>query len=211
MHHQAAEETAPQTAGKTIRWAHWYNLLFARKPTREHKQAVRALALQPGEKALDVGCGPGTTAIFMAKEVGAEGEVVGIDASLEMIQVAREKAKKEGSTARFEPAAIEALPFPDETFDAATSTYMLHHLPEDVQAKGLSEVRRVLKPGGRFLIVDFSSESGSFLGHLLSILGHAHGHSSFPGVEAKLRAAGFTSIERLESKRKATMLIRASV
>jgi ubiquinone/menaquinone biosynthesis C-methylase UbiE len=208
MHHSHAKH-APQTTGKIIRWAKWYDLLFARKPTKEHKAAVKAAVLQPGEKVLDVGCGPGTMAILMAKKVGPEGEVVGIDASLEMIEVARNKAKKQGSHARFEPAAIESLPFPDATFDAATSTFMLHHLPDDVQCKGLAEVRRVIKPGGRVLIVDFSSESGSFLGHLLSVLGHAHGSSTFPKLEGVLREAGFTNVEQLPSKRKGTMIVRA--
>jgi ubiquinone/menaquinone biosynthesis C-methylase UbiE len=71
-------------------------------------------------------------------------------------------------------------------------------------------VHRVLKPGGRFVIVDFSSESGSFLGHLLSVLGHAHGKSTFPSLEAKLKSAGFGKVEQLPSKRKGTMIVKAS-
>lgn len=202
-------EHAPETQGKIIRWAHLYHLLFGRKLTAEHRSAIEAADLQPGEKVLDAGCGPGTMAIAMAAKTGDEGEVVGIDASMDMIGEARRTAAKESSTARFESAAIESLPFADGTFDAASSTFMLHHLPEDVQAKGLAEVRRVLKPGGRFVIVDFSSESHSFLGHLLSILGHAHGHSSFPGLKEKLEAAGFRTVERLPSSRKAAMVVRA--
>ena len=203
-------EAAPQTTGKLIRWARLYDLFFARKPTQEHKDAVKAAALQPGEKVLDVGCGPGTLAILMAKKVGAEGESVGIDASLEMLDRARSKARKQGSTARFEAVAIEEMSFADDSFDAATSAYMLHHLPMDVQVQGIAEVRRVLKPGGRFVIVDFASQSGSLLGHLMSVLGHRHGSSSFPALEAKLRAAGFSTIERLPSKRKESLIIKAS-
>ena len=209
MHHERARHAAPQTTGRIIPWARWYDLLFARKPTAVHKQAVRAAAPQPGEKALDVGCGPGTMAIVLSQKVAPGGEAVGIDASLEMIDVACKKAKRERSTARFEPAAIESLPFTDGTFDLATSTFMLHHLPEDVQSKGLAEVRRVLKQGGRLVIADFSSENGSFLGHLLSLLGHAHGNT-FPALEAKLRAAGFAHVEQLPSKRKGTMIVKAS-
>lgn len=210
MHHEHAKEHRPQTSGKTIRWARWYDLLFARKPTAAHKQALRAAAPQPGEKALDVGCGPGTLAIVLARKLAPGGEVVGIDASPEMIDVARRKAKRQHSEARFEAAAIEALPFANASFDLAISTFMLHHLPDDVQSKGLAEVRRALKPGGRFVIADFSSESGSILGHLLSILGHAHGHSTFPGLEAKLRAAGFEHVEQIPSSRKGTMIVRTS-
>ena len=210
MAHSHARHAAPQTTGKIIRWARLYDLFFARKPTEVHKQVVRSAAPQPGERALDVGCGPGTMAIILAKKVLPGGEVVGIDASTEMIDVARRKGKRQGSTACFEAAAIESLPFDDAAFDLATSTFMLHHLPDDVQATGLAEVRRVLKPGGRFVIADFSSESQSFHGHLLSILGHGHGRSSFPALEARLRAAGFANVEQLLSKRKGTMILKAS-
>ena len=135
MQHEHADETAPHTTGRIIRWARLYNLLFARNPTGVHKEALRAAAPQPGEKTIDVGCGPGTIAILMANEVAPGGEAVGIDASLEMIDVARKKAKRERSTARFEPAAIESLPFADGYFDLATSTFMLHHLPEECRAR----------------------------------------------------------------------------
>lgn len=210
MVHGHAHKTAPHTTGKTIRWARLYNLLFARKLSAEHKLALTYAAPQPGEKVLDVGCGPGTMAIAAAERVSPGGEAVGIDASAEMIEVARGKAKRVKSPARFEAAAIEALPFADGYFDAATSTFMLHHLPEDVLAKGLAEVRRVLTPGGRLVIVDFASDSGTFLGHVFSVLGHAHGGNTFPGLETKLHEAGFTRVEQLPSKRKATMIVKAS-
>ena len=209
MHHEHAE-AAPQTTGKLIRWARWYDLLFARKPTKVHKLALKAADPRPGEKALDVGCGPGTMAIVLGRKVAPGGAVVGIDASPEMIDVARKKAKREHSDVRFEAAAIEALPFPDASFDLATSTFMLHHLPEDVQRKGIAEVRRVLKPGARFVIADFSSESQSFLGHLLSVIGYAHGQSTFASLAETLRGAGFETVEQVPLTRKGTMIVKAS-
>lgn len=210
MQHRHAGPAAPQTTGKLIHWARLYDLLFARMPTAVHKQVIRSAAPQPGEKALDAGCGPGTMAITLAGKVAPGGEAVGIDASIEMIEVAGKKAQRQHSPARFEPAAIEALPFSGGYFDLATSTFMLHHLPEDVQDKGLAEVRRVLKPGGRLVIADFSSESGSFFGHLLSVLGHAHGSSTYPALEARLHAAGFANVEQIPSQRKGTMIVKAS-
>jgi ubiquinone/menaquinone biosynthesis C-methylase UbiE len=202
--------TAPQTKGKTIRWARLYNLLFARKLSKEHRLALKYAAPQAGEKALDVGCGPGTMAVALAEKVAPGGEAVGIDASAEMIGLARDKAKRAKSGARFEAAAIESLPFPDGQFDVATSTFMLHHLPEEVRAKGLAEVRRVLKPGGRFVVVDFASDSGTFLGHLLSVMGHSHGKSTLPHMEAALHAAGFASVEKMKSDRKESLIVKAS-
>jgi demethylmenaquinone methyltransferase/2-methoxy-6-polyprenyl-1,4-benzoquinol methylase/phosphoethanolamine N-methyltransferase len=207
---QEHAKPSPHTTGRLIRWAHWYNLIFGRKPTRVHTRAIRAADPRPGEKALDVGCGPGTIALVLASKVAPGGSVVGIDASPEMISVARKKARSGHSDARFEAAAIEGLPFPDDSFDLATSTFMMHHLPEDVQRKGIAEVRRVLKPGGRFVIADFSSESQSFLGHLLSIIGHGHGQSTFPSLVESLRGAGFVNVEQVDSTRKGTMIVRAS-
>jgi demethylmenaquinone methyltransferase/2-methoxy-6-polyprenyl-1,4-benzoquinol methylase/phosphoethanolamine N-methyltransferase len=208
--HDNHAHAALNTTGHTIHWARLYNLLFARKTTAEHKQAIRAVGLLPGERLIDVGCGPGTAALVLAKKAGPEGHVVGIDASTEMIDVARKKARKAGSTAQFEIAPIESMPYAESSFDAAISMLMLHHLPAELQDKGLAEVRRVLKPGGRLVILDFSSDSGSFFGHLLSILGHAHGGSAFPELEQKLHTAGFAQVDRLPLKRKSVMLIKAS-
>lgn len=206
--------SAPQTTGRIIRWARWYDLLHSilslGRPSALYRQAVDLASPRQGEKVLDVGSGTGTLAVMLAKSVGSDGEVVGIDASPEMIDVARRKAKKQRSSARFEPTAIESLPFPDASFDLVTSSMMLHHLPEDVQRKGLAEVRRVLRPGGRFAIVDFSSASGTFLGHLMSVFGHKHGHSTAPDLETKLRAAGFTQVEEVKAGRKGLMFIKAS-
>src|SRR3990170_3946009 len=149
---------APQTAGRTIRsWARFYDaaswlMSFGRAPAIR-RMTVAMAAAAPGESVLDVGCGTGSLAIALKAEVGASREVTGIDASPEMIEQARRKAARAGLDAGFEVAPIEALPFPDARFDLVVSSFMLHHLPEDVKRKGLAEVRRVLKPGGRFLAV----------------------------------------------------------
>lgn len=191
--------TAPQTRGKVIRWARWYDLgskllSFGRDKAIRAK-ALELAAIRPGEKVLDVGCGTGTLAIGASEAAGDTGEVHGIDPSPEMIDVAQRKAAGSGCEVRFETGVIEALPYPDGEFDVVLSSLMLHHLPDDVKQKGFAEVLRVLKPGGRFLAVDFGSDTKSFLGHLLAVLGHAHGSSSAEHVAAALREAGFGYVE----------------
>jgi SAM-dependent methyltransferase len=77
---------------------------------------------------------------------------------------------------------------------------MMHHLPEHVQVKGLAEIRRVLKPGGRFLIADMMRPGPSFLNHFTSLLLH-HGHGIQFGIEdlpELLQEAGFAEIKQLE-------------
>ena len=213
MHEQHATQ-APKTTGRTIRWARWYDLLTAvlsfGRSSELYQQAMDLAEPKPGQKVLDVGSGTGTLAIMLGEAVAPGGEVVGIDASTEMIDVAQSKAKKQKSSARFQPAAIESLPFEKDSFDLVTSSLMLHHLPEDVQVKGLAEVRRVLRPGGRFAVVDFSSDSGTFLGHLMAMFGHKHGHSTASSHASKLRSAGFTQVEEVKTDRKGLMSIKAS-
>jgi len=112
--------------------------------------------------------------------VGPDGQVFGIDPSSEMIAVARRKAARKHLQIDFRVAGIEALPFPDASVDAALSSLMMHHLPADLKRTGLAEVRRVLKPGGRLVIVDFGKRRG-LLSHLaLSAVVH---HSSEHSVE----------------------------
>src|SRR5581483_9620097 len=113
--------------------------------------ALRLLELvqpKPGEAAVDVACGPGTVARRLAERVGGAGRVTGADASEPMLEIARQKPVSR-ATARIEyvhsPAAPLALP--DAAFDLVTCQHGLMFFPDRVAA--LSEMRRVLKPGGR--------------------------------------------------------------
>jgi ubiquinone/menaquinone biosynthesis C-methylase UbiE len=111
--------------------------------------------LRPGESILDVGCGTGTLAIAAKRKVGPTGTVFGIDASAEMIARAGHKASKAGVDATFRKEAVQALSFPDARFDVVLSTLMFHHLPKPARRQCVLEIKRVLRPGGRVLIVDF--------------------------------------------------------
>jgi len=160
---------------------------------RSLREKILHLArLQVGEAILDVGCGTGSLAIAAKRQVGAAGRVWGIDASAEMIAWAGRKALRAGVEIVFNNAAAQALPFPDLQFDAVLTTVMLHHLPRPGRAQCAREIKRVLKPGGRVLAVDFvaSPEKG-----WLSHIHQRHGHVKLEEIVAMLGAAGFTMVD----------------
>ncbi len=206
-------ELTPETTGRTIRsWARFYDaaswlMTFGKAPAMR-KETVELAQPAAGEKVLDVGCGTGTLAIALGAKVGPGGEVVGIDAAPEMIAVARDKAAKQGADIDFRVGLIEEIPFPDDSFDLVLSSFMLHHLPDDLKRNGLAEIRRVLKPGGRFLVVDLTVHGHSFVGHVMTLLGHGErGQAS--ELKAIMDDAGFGEVEILESRFKQLAFVRA--
>jgi len=210
MHHRAGE--SPGTTGRVLHQARWYDLLtrvmsFGRLDTIRDK-LIELAAPVPGEIVLDVGCGTGTLAIALHAKVGP-GEMHAIDASPEMIEVAKEKSARQGSGVDCQVGLIEAIPFPDDSFDLVTSSLMLHHLPDELKPSGLAEIRRVLKPGGRFMAMDLAMPSHSPLGHLRSILGRARGDGTVATLTPMLREAGFDHVEAIPTRHKNFAFIRA--
>src|SRR5204863_5051830 len=119
------------------------------------RTTVELAGIQPAERVLEVGCGTGDVAIAASERTGTGGAVYAIDPSPEMIAVARDKAARARRAVDFQVGVIEALAFPDASFDVVLSSLMMHHLPNDLKRRGLAEIARVLKPDGRLLIVDF--------------------------------------------------------
>ena len=107
---------------------------------------ARAARLGPGERVLDVACGTGVLAMAAAELVGAKGSVVGLDASGDMLAVARRKSDR----IEWRESRAEALPFPDERFDAVLSQFGLMFFED--RARALREMMRVLRPGGRMAV-----------------------------------------------------------
>jgi ubiquinone/menaquinone biosynthesis C-methylase UbiE len=191
------QTAAPATAGVILHGAHLYDLvawLFLRGKERAFREKVIDLSkLSSGESVLDVGCGTGTLAIAAKRRAGPEGVVCGIDPAPEMIARAQRKAGKLKVDVSFQISVIEKLPFPDGHFDVVLSTLMLHHLPKATREQGASEIRRVLKPNGRWLIVDFVEAEQRRKG-ILGRFHFRHGHIKASGIDDLLKGAGFQSI-----------------
>src|SRR5207248_11085978 len=140
------------------------------------------------------GCGTGALAMATYPRVGATGRVVGVDPGPKQISRARAKARRAGLPIDFQVGVIERLPFPDRSFDVVLSTFMMHMLPEEVKRQGIVEIARVLKPGGRLLIVDTRRPEGQSERPVHT----GPFNSGIQDQPALLKEAGFTQIESRE-------------
>jgi SAM-dependent methyltransferase len=110
------------------------------------------LGLRAGHRLLDVGCGLGEAALALAPLLGGGGEVVGVDASAEMVRAARSRAGAAPCLVRFVVGDASTLPGPDDSFDAVRCERTLQWLTDPVTA--VAEMARVVRPGGRVSLID---------------------------------------------------------
>jgi ubiquinone/menaquinone biosynthesis C-methylase UbiE len=113
---------------------------------------------QPGQRILDLGCGTGTLAVLV-KERQPSAVVFGVDADGEMLSRAMRKADKAGAAITFEQAFAQTLPHPDESFDAVVSSLFFHHIDRPVKDETVTEIARVLVPGGELHVADWGPPS----------------------------------------------------
>jgi ubiquinone/menaquinone biosynthesis C-methylase UbiE len=203
-HHFHATEQPAQTEGRLIRWAPYYdmavNVTTLGQARRLRQMTVDYALIKPGDSVLDVGCGTGEVTL-LAKMRAKDGKVFGIDPAPEMITVARNKAARKRLEIDFRVGVIESLPFPDASIDVVTSSLMMHHLPESLKVRGLAEIYRVLKRGGRLLIADFMRPTGSILNHLFIAFTRHHGlKAGVEDLQEPLKNAGFSQITRLDER-----------
>ena len=135
--------------------------------TAENSASYLLPALRPGLDVLDVGCGPGTITVGLARLV-APGLVVGIDRAREVLEQAAACASEQGVSIELRAGDVYELPFGDASFDVVHAHQVLQHLTEPVRA--LTEIRRVLRPGGLLAVrdADYSCFSWAPLDPLLS-------------------------------------------
>lgn len=148
-------ESAPRDHAPRDHYTHGHHESVLRTHswrTVENSAAYLVPELDPGLSLLDVGCGPGTITIDLARRL-APGTVTGVDAAPGIVEQAAALAHDEGVTnAVFRVGDVYALDFPDASFDIVHAHQVLQHVADPVQA--MREIRRVLKPGGLFAARD---------------------------------------------------------
>lgn len=199
-HAHSRSHTGPETKGATLHNASRYDFhtrlmgLGVNQPNS--RMVVQMANIKAGNKVLDVGCGSGGLTLTAKRSAGRLGSVYGIDASPEMIDVARKKASQTVTDVVFEVALIEKLPFEDSTFDVVISRLVMHHLPDDLKLQAFAEIVRVLKPGGTIFVADFQAPTNPLLATLVSLfIGHpAMMHSNVSTLVPMLTQAGFVDV-----------------
>jgi arsenite methyltransferase len=174
--------------------------LYRTRDVLRRRRLVReALKAGPGDRVLDVGCGPGFYVDELAGQVGPTGSVTGVDASPQTLALARRRTEGHDNVT-LHLADATALPVPDGTFDAALSVQVLEYVA-DVDA-ALAELHRALRPGGRLVIwdVDWSTVSwhSADPARMARVLAAWDGHLADPclprTLAPRLRAAGFAGV-----------------
>jgi ubiquinone/menaquinone biosynthesis C-methylase UbiE len=177
-------------SGLVIHSAREYDLRFwarARGRERAFREHLVDLArLERGESVLDVGCATGSLALAAKRRVGPTGSVRGIEPSPAMVARARRKAARARLEVVFDVGIAQELPCDDAAFDAVTCTLVLHQLHYDAWRPALGEMRRVLRPGGRLLLVDITTSDGA------ARTPHSHGHFDLARLVPLVEAAGLT-------------------
>lgn len=175
--------TAPEVRDMFDRIAPRYDLLnrvmTAGIDRRWRRAAAEAADLCAGDRALDVCTGTGDLALLLADRVTPLGEVVGVDFAPAMLDRARMKVAASESPCHFEVADALDLPYPDDRFDAATVAFGVRNL--DDLGRGITEMARVVRPGGRVVILEITTPPrlkafyGVWFDHIVPTLGRTIG------------------------------------
>src|SRR5947208_513084 len=216
-----SEEFATQVRGMFDRIAGVYDLMNSAMTAGLHHQwrqrAVDRAQVGPGSDALDICCGTGDLALELRRRIGPDGRVVGSDFSEPMLELARRKSGEEGLPVEFGWADALDLPYGDASFDAVTIGFGARNLAD--LDRGLAEMARVLRPGGRLVILEITrpqreplaSFYSLWFDRLVPVLGNLAGDSeaysylpdsvrTFPEpreLAARMDAAGFGEIRWL--------------
>jgi SAM-dependent methyltransferase len=154
--------------------------------------------IRSGQRVLDIGCGTGTL-IVLIKRLHPDVDVVGLDPDPEALGRARRKAQRASVPVQLDRGFSDALPYPDASVDRVFSSFMFHHLQPGEKEGMLREVRRVLKPGGIFSLLDFGGPESGESGFWARLIHSSHhlSENSAERILALMSQAGFADPKKV--------------
>lgn len=129
-----------------------------------YRKGLGGIRLSSGMKALDLGCGPGALSFALAEASARDVEITGVDISKDQIDYAQANASLFSCKLDFRRVSMDETGLPDASIDLVMTSMALHETPPQVRRNAIAEAARVLKPGGRFLLVDWSKPKLGFWG-----------------------------------------------
>ena len=172
-----------------------------------YHRVMEMLQLEKKEHVLDVGCGTGALLSLLRRRYPGRVGLVGVDASPEMIGLAKSRTK--GMMITIRPARAEGLPFANGTFNVVLSVLAYHRMPALVKRVAVAETARVLKPGGRFILADIGAVQSrrlGLIGGILTLRSHTRGNIDI--VEGAMRRHSLC-IEKTDWHRGVIKLVHA--
>ncbi|HWP41770.1 MAG TPA: class I SAM-dependent methyltransferase [Blastocatellia bacterium] len=163
------------------------------------RRALLDLAdVRPGHRVLDIGCGTGSLAVLI-KRLRPDTDVIGIDPDPKALSRARRKAERAAVSIRFDRGFGDELPYSDASMDRVFSSFMFHHLERKDKQGMLAEVRRVLKPGGIFTLLDLAGPDSGKHGLLVRLFHSSHHlkDNSDEQILALMREAGLADARKV--------------
>jgi len=123
---------------------------------------IEQAQIKSGHHVLDLGCGTATLTILI-KQAHPDAKVLGLDGDPKILDIARSKVSKAGLKIRLDCGMAYAPPYPDRSFDRVVCSLVLHHLTRENKLRALTEVLRILKPGGELHVVDFGKPHNALM------------------------------------------------
>ncbi len=164
------------------------------------KMTLNLAQIKQGDCVLEVGCATGTLSLAAKQQAGPTGSVFGIDIIPGMIEASQKKAAQAKLDVTFQLGNIEDIPFPNVHFDVVMCSFMIFHMSEKVRNKGIGEIYRVLKPQGRFLVLDLALPPRSVSRSILKLfLGFMLKHD-LKELQPVMESSGFSQIEIAQAK-----------
>lgn len=164
-----------------------------------HREAIQLADVQPDDHVLEVACGTGRATVELAGRLGAEGKLDALDLSEAMLKHAQQKVAERGllDKVEFKIGSTFELPYPDQTFDILYNSYMFDLIAVTQFKPILEEFKRVLKPGGKMILVNMSKDTSrkTLYERVYETV------RLFPCrpvvMESTVREAGFTDVQRI--------------